>query len=396
MQTQTETNKKKSDLHEAVKALESISTELNNRFPERGEFINTILNALIAKQHVLAVGHPGVGKSAVINLLAGAVVKNKSSFKTWTYQFSKFTTPDEVFGPLSIKAFEQDKVKRNHANMLPEADLAVFEEVFKSNSATLNSCLSALNERTVFQEGVAQKIPLRSALMNSNELPSPKDGLGAVIDRIPQKIWVDRVNLRQSFEAIMFSKKDTSDLKVKISVEQLDLINDAAKAFEFSRTAKDSLFEMRSHVAQLGVYVSDRRIEAGCQICKIQALRFGRHLETVETEDLSVFSNIFWNQVSEKDAVEKIVTRHSQPWKEDIDDANQLLSDAFSELAAIKKRTAKTEDAVKVVQKVDMVEASLKEILKEYPSSAQSVQQATKVCKALKREVQKIVMPWLE
>ena len=390
------------ELEKAVDALEALSDELNDRFPERAEFINCMLNALVSKQHVLSVGPPGVGKSAITNLLAMAIIKDDgASFKTWSYQFNKFVTPDEVFGPMSIKAFEMDVVKRNPKNMLPEADLAVFEEVFKSNSATLNSVLGALNERVWFQEGQSCKIPLRSALMNSNELPSKNEGLAAVVDRIPQKIWVDKVRMKESFESILFTspEKRNEPLTNTITVKQLDLIYEWAKTLKFVVLAQHALWDIRETVNDQDIYISDRRIQAGFELCKVQALRrcvvFRESDLKVMMADLQPLANVFWNELAEKENVSRIVEKFSQPWKQDLDDANELLTEAFEHLRCIKLKTAKTEESVQVIQKVNMVEVNVKRIEESYPEAKTELLKIERFCKTIKSECEKVVMPWL-
>ena len=66
----------------------------------------------------------------------------------------------ELFGPLSMKALEEDVYLRQTRGYLPEADVAFVDEIFKANSAILNSLLTLLNERLFDNGGSRHAVPL--------------------------------------------------------------------------------------------------------------------------------------------------------------------------------------------------------------------------------------------
>src|SRR5690554_3092273 len=118
--------------------LNDIKNALNKKFLEREEEIEGMLVSLLSRQHMLLVGEPGTGKSLLSMELANII--DGSNYFQWL--LTKYTTPEELFGALSLKELEQGIHKRNTNGKLPEAHIVFLDEIFKSNSAILNSLLT--------------------------------------------------------------------------------------------------------------------------------------------------------------------------------------------------------------------------------------------------------------
>ncbi len=126
--------------------LEEAIGQLESRFLEREELIRLLLLGLMAGENALLVGPPGTAKSQ----LARAVSQLFGSGRWFEYLLTRFTTPDEIFGPVSLRQLKQDQYVRQTDGYLPAADFAFLDEIFKANSAILNALLSILNERIFF------------------------------------------------------------------------------------------------------------------------------------------------------------------------------------------------------------------------------------------------------
>lgn len=145
----------------------NIKSYLNQKFFEREEVIDALFIALVARQHTLLIGAPGTAKSALVMEFSQQVTG--TNYFQWL--LTRFSTPEELFGPVSLEALEKGVYKRNTAHKLPEADITFLDEIFKANSAILNSLLTLINERLFYNNGTPIKTPLHSVIGGSNEYP---------------------------------------------------------------------------------------------------------------------------------------------------------------------------------------------------------------------------------
>src|SRR5229473_1431482 len=158
--------------------LRRIREELAQAFLERSEVIDGTLTALLAGQHVLLIGPPGTAKS----MLADELCRRIEGANYFQWLLTKFTTPEELFGAVSLKALEADDYRRVTANKLPEAHIAFLDEVFKASSSILNAILTIINERLFHNGRQVGPVPLLTLFGASNELPED-DELLALYDR---------------------------------------------------------------------------------------------------------------------------------------------------------------------------------------------------------------------
>ena len=168
----------------------AVETHLNSQVVEREEEIRGLLLSLLAKQHVLLLGPPGTGKSLTANLLTQSVTDSN----LFEILMTRFTKPEEVFGPPSLPDLKAGKYAFIKEGTIRESQIAFLDEIFKANSAILNSLLKIVNER-VFHNGScgAEKVPLMSLIGASNELPQGED-LSALV--LCVSIWSSRYKIR--------------------------------------------------------------------------------------------------------------------------------------------------------------------------------------------------------
>jgi len=148
-------------------AIDAVRANLTARFRERDAEVRGLLVAALAGEHCLMIGPPGTGKSALARAFADAL--GGANYFEWL--LTRFSTPEELYGPISLAGLKADRFKRVTAGKLPECHVAFLDEIFKSNSAVLNSLLSAVNERIFHDDGAARQIPLLTCVAASNEMP---------------------------------------------------------------------------------------------------------------------------------------------------------------------------------------------------------------------------------
>src|SRR5436309_4299746 len=166
---------------------EEVVHVLKQRFVGRDEVIDLIALAIVAGEHLFLFGPPGTAKSALIRSFALAV-----RGRYFEYMLTRFSEPNEIFGPVDIARLREGVVATVTAGMLPEAEFVFLDELFNANSAILNNLLTVLNERVYRRGAETHRLPLLSLFSASNHLPE-EDNLKALFDRFLLRCHVDQL-----------------------------------------------------------------------------------------------------------------------------------------------------------------------------------------------------------
>lgn len=316
--------------------------EMNRGIYEKNTEISLSLLAALAGESVILLGPPGVAKSMVARQLKTAF-RDAQSFE---YLMSRFSTPDEIFGPVSIQKLKtSDTYERAVEGYLPTADVVFLDEIWKAGPAIQNTLLTVINEK-IFRNGNREMhLPLKLLVAASNELPAKGEGLEALWDRFVIRIESRPIKLEKNFRAMLleahadFSRStralghadfsgstgglghadfadnaDSSDLKItgeeyaewaekicKIGVKEevLDAISAIRKSLRAVNV--DEAAERRN------IYVSDRRWKNIVRLLRTSA--FMQDREEVDICDLLPIYHCLWQEPEERDAIRCIVIR---------------------------------------------------------------------------------------
>ncbi|MEK5069918.1 AAA family ATPase [Sporosarcina sp. FSL K6-1508] len=285
--------------------LEEIKNALNDKFFERENVVEAILIAILSRQHMLMIGPAGTAKSA----LSVEISKIVQGTKYFQWLLTRFSTPEEVFGPLSLKDLEQGVYKRNTATKMPEANLVFLDEIFKANSAILNSLLTLINERLFYNDGSPVQVPLMSVIGASNEYPEEGEGLEALFDRFLLRFEIDYIADETNFASMMKGAGQHQKMP-SITMEELVELQFLTDMVAIPDEVYETLSKIRTELRDEGVRPSDRRFKQCLSVLQAKALINQR--QVVNVDDIVILENVLWDTLDQKEAVSFIVRSHAQ------------------------------------------------------------------------------------
>jgi MoxR-like ATPase len=274
----------------------AIEKELNDGNLERQEVVRGLLVALLAKKHVLLLGPPGTGKS----MLAEDICNRIDGGQFFEWLLSRTSTQEELFGPISLKALENDTYRRVTDGKLPEATIAFLDEIWKCNSAVLNATLGILNERKFQNDGQIVQVPLEMCVGASNELPEDREELGALWDRFIMRYVVDYLKDDRNFERLL--KLDPMAVTKKTTITAGELSQAQADCCQVRvDKALPLIAQLRKMLQDMQIQISDRRWRAVIGIVQANAWLDGR--DAASENDLAPLTAALW---VEKDQIRQI------------------------------------------------------------------------------------------
>ena len=288
--------------------LQEAARVMDQHFLDKQEVIRLLIICTVAGEHLVLVGPPGTAKSAMVRLFARLI-----DAKYFEYLLTRFTEPNELFGPVDIRAFREGVYTRRTETMLPEAEIVFLDEIFKSNSAILNSLLTLLNERTFANGSKLMKVPLLSLFGASNEVPNDEN-LAAIFDRFLLRVRSENLdsyhfhNLVAKGLANEVAKITGRDDEIRPLLTAREL-HDLHRRFDgHLRFSEDFLAKYKGLIFQIrseGISVSDRRVVKLLKLFGASALVDGR--EQVNDSDFFILKHI-WNNLDQAEILDEIVT----------------------------------------------------------------------------------------
>ena len=367
-------------MERALEKLRKIRAELKARYLERDEVIDGAFSALLTGSHLLLVGPPGTAKSQ----LANDVCRRIEGAEYFQWLLTKFTTPEELFGAVSLKGLENDEYRRVTSGKLPEAHIAFLDEIFKASSSILNTLLTVMNER-VFHNGTEKTlIPLITLFGASNELPSEEDELEALYDRFLLRYVVDYI--KEDFRFLkMLNSDDGETGGLTITSSELESCTAGAREVAVPSNILKLISRIRKELARKGIVPSDRRYKHSVSLLKARAYLEGR--SAVSEDDLRIFENILWREPGEKAEIQSVIHQSLHGYK---DRLRELLIQA-KELEAYSRREWENEEMlikanIEAQTKLKHIGSRLGELVEEYRERGKPTDEITQA----KEEIENI------
>ncbi len=291
------------------KRISTLINQLTSGIQERDQIMAISLLAVISGQNTFLYGPPGTAKSLISRRLASAF----EQANYFEYLMNRFTTPEDVFGPVSIKELKEDRYIRKTEGYLPEADFAFLDEIWKSSPAILNNLLTIINEH-IFKNGNEKiSVPLKSLIAASNEIPPENQGLEALYDRFIVRLLVPPIQDENNFNHLINSKpsSDTSKIEnqLRLKYDEIkkwrDDIYDVQLSSDTILIIKAIRHELSKQDKKLNVYVSDRRWQRAAILLKASAFLNGR--KETNHSDIVLLKYCLWTTPENREKIEKIV-----------------------------------------------------------------------------------------
>ncbi len=275
---------------------------LDGAFLERREHVRMTLLALLAGHHVLLLGPPGTAKSQ----LARAICLCLEDGRYFEYLLSRFTHPDELFGPVSIPGLKQEDYRRQTSGYLPDAHVAFLDEIFKANSAILNSLLTVINERIFHHGAPRDAVPLQGLIGASNE-PPQEDTLAALFDRFLVRLPVLPLASRESFLQVCLGQLDdfAPAPDDRLRLDDLTLLRRLSRRVQADEVAQQVIVAIREALQRAGIEASDRRWRHAVELLRVAALTSGR--DHLSNADLLLLRHCFGTPCEDDAEVQRAV-----------------------------------------------------------------------------------------
>lgn len=290
-------------------SLRTIRDELQQTFLERTDLIDGALVALLAGQHVLVVGPPGTAKS----MLADEICRRLTGAHYFQWLLTRFTTPEELFGAVSLSALERDDYRRITTHKLPEAHVAFLDEVFKASSSILNTILGVMNERRFHNGQTVATVPLLTLFAAANELPED-DELLALQDRFLLRFMVDYIS--EDFRFLKLLQPRSAQAPTVISLASLEEGRREAAALPVPGDVLRTVMELRRALAQKNIIASDRRWMQAIGVMRAHAYLDGR--ASVAEGDVRFLEHVLWRDPAEREVVREAIREQLHGYEDEV------------------------------------------------------------------------------
>ena len=290
-----------------------IIKKLSEGLYEKEEVIGLTLLCALAGKSIFLFGLPGTAKSLIVRRTASAFKDSKY----FGQLMNRFSTPEDVFGPVSLSKLKEDKFERQTEGYLPKADFVFLDEIWKSSPAILNTLLTIINEKVYRNGSQEEKVPLKALVAASNETPPKGQGLEAMYDRFIMRLLVKPAEDINNFKSLIVDKDVSFDAgfndEEKISTEDWEDLKIFIEEIEVPENVLNIICSIKDEIEEYNngnnekIYISDRRWKNIVYILKTAAYLCDR--KEILPVDCFLISHCIWTLEENIDDVKKIVEK---------------------------------------------------------------------------------------
>lgn len=370
-------NNDKPTLLSAQTKINNIGIELNNMFVERETLVTLMQLALISGSNLLMLGPPGTGKSMITYELCSRI--DKANYFQW--MLNKTSDPSEILGPVSVKEMENDKFVRKVDGKLPTAHIAFLDEIFKSNSPTLNVLLTIMNEHIFYNDGKPNDVPLISLIGASNE-PPEDDSLDAMYDRFIFRINVQYVydggNKKKMHNNYINSRAGVLSLnnKTSISIDEIKLLQEESKTMPVPRDIINKFIKLIAELDRKTIKISDRRQNECFKVMQSSAVLNGRN--KVCLDDFKSLIYVLWEKESDIPEIESSILKLVNPFDDKFKDICTQFNEVKDSINSIDDSNDKMKRIIESRGIIERLASKLNKIIGEASKNGKDTEEFNK------------------
>ena len=331
--------------------IEKIIAQISSGLYEKENSVRLVFLSFLAGESTFLLGEPGTAKSLIARRVSDAFVnpseeeKKQGVIKFFDYLMSRFSQPDELFGPVSINQLKDDNYERKTECYLPKAQFAFLDEIWKANPAIQNALLTILNEH-LFRNGKNLiSVPLIGFVSASNELPTAGQGLEAIFDRFLIRLLERPVQEEENFFDMISGKADMTvsvDNDMRLSSRDIDIIRKQSETIRLSDISKSIISNVRKYLTLKNeepnredrdkYVISDRRWKKIANLMRVSA--FCNQRNETDSLDTMLIANCIWSTEAQENEVYEIV-------------AKAIVSDQY--ISSLEKKLQDFEDTINLL-----------------------------------------------
>lgn len=332
----------------------AVEDHLNNyRIFERREEVHAALLALLAKKHLFMLGPPGIAKSYLVTELC-KLITDMPDDGYFHYLLTRYTTPDELYGPPNLEDFKLGVFRRNTTKKMPKCLIAFLDEIFLGNSSILNANLTLLNERLFRNHDDDPHVPLISCFSAANVLPSG-DELDALWDRIDFRFITEAMKESSSFMRMMELplNRPFDDMPADYEAPTLSLGELYAGQLEVAKVEipdeiLTAIKQLRDDMKTQRIEATERRWVNTIEVIRAEAFLNGHDVAMIS--DMRPLQHILWNTPEQLKPVRRLVLDLASPIDKDAQDLLERVEGLALELREAIRPGA--ENDAKVITKI--------------------------------------------
>jgi len=359
--------------------MQQIRNYLNQKFYERLDQVDAILASLLARQHCILIGPPGTAKSQMVRALCECI--DGATYFQWL--LTKFTTPEELFGPYSLQELEKGHYKRITSGKLPEAHIVFLDEVFKASSAILNTLLTAMQERIFFNDSQTIQMPLISLFGASNELPQGEE-LGALYDRFLVRLQVNYISDDSAFASLLTAPPPSNP--PTITLQELQDLQAQADSLPIPDTIIEAIIKIRRVLHKESIIASDRRWKQSLDVLKAYA--FLNQKQEVDEETLMFLQHCLWSSPEQRKTIVKVIGSVAAPYEAKAVELYDMATEIYQDVINLDE--GKEAAGIEANKKIKNILDQLSDLAHKHKS--QKIQDIFQKVQAYQKEIIKICL----